>query len=402
MEMRDPTFFVSDENNITSAYVKIKSNLHKCKIDPITWKAKITSPPIQNIDTNSEEYAMYFGYKNGKNLFMTAKLGSFNHSIFGWDLHHEMTNKFTPPPEAGFVQAIDVSVKQWYWIQIPKLKPPKTSKWNRGETYWKDEFSGMGNWTCGGILDFDAAFKQIRSTQYDNKTRTIVWRILRLAFYYGKRCNYIPNMHSTCSHCKQTCAYCNDDLNEDGICEDCYEDVLLPPSEVEHNTPIHIFFECPFLTPFWDHIERLCEKFSINVPNTRSLKIWFFISGCNITHPKQPFHKLWLGMHSTYIKLVWNHYYSPFKSVIALTHSFEKSFMFNLKANHKALLHNQRLIESKMIVGQAQQKEIDELRKAFDATWCHPNLCILEQNSKLTINHTFVKPKFNKQRTNNP
>ena len=74
---------------------------------------------------NTDEHAMYFGYKTGKDLHMTAKLGSFNHSIFGWDLHHEMVNKFTLPPKVGFVQAIDVSVKQWHWIQIPKLKPPK-------------------------------------------------------------------------------------------------------------------------------------------------------------------------------------------------------------------------------------------------------------------------------------
>jgi hypothetical protein len=265
-------------------------------------------------------------------------------------------------------------------------------KWNRGELYWSEEFSGMGSYAHDAILDFDAAFKQIRSMQHDNKTRAIVWRILRLAFYYGKRCNHIPNMHSTCPHCDKKCAYCNDKLNENGICEDCSEDVLLPPSEVTHNTPIHIFFECPFLTPFWNHIECLCEKLSINLPSTKSLKIWFFISGCNVTHPKQPFHKLWLCIHATYIRLVWNHYYSPFKSVVALIRAFEKSFIFNLKINHRAFLHKLKLIESKLVVRQAHQKDLEELTKTFEPTWCYPNLCILEDDRKLTITHKLAKP----------
>ena len=84
-EMRDPMFFVPKNESITSGYVRSKNEMRKCKIDPITWKIRIVSPPIKNV--NLAHHDMYFGYENGKTTFMSAKLGNFNHAFYGWELH---------------------------------------------------------------------------------------------------------------------------------------------------------------------------------------------------------------------------------------------------------------------------------------------------------------------------
>ena len=35
-----------------------------------------------------------------------------------------MINEYTPAPEVGYVQSMNVTVKQWHWIQIPHQTTP--------------------------------------------------------------------------------------------------------------------------------------------------------------------------------------------------------------------------------------------------------------------------------------
>ena len=385
VDVRTPYFYVPATGVGPIAYVQTKNNLHKCKIDPITWQAKIISPPIKNFDCTN--FKIHNGYKSGKRLHMSNSLSEFNHSIYGWELHCEMINEYTPAPEVGYVQSMNVTVKQWYWIQIPKLKPKKDSKWNRGGLYWS-RLSGMVQ------LDYGAVFKQIRSKNYSNKTRTIMWRVLRLAFYHGGQCKHIPNMHSLCQCCPTKCLVCDEILDPklDGFCELCgegHEAIFGFPAEVDYNTPIHIFHSCPFLKPFWAHIESLCEKLSIIVPQLDSLKVWFFITGYNVTHPRQPYKQLWINIHSTYIRLIWNHYYSPVKHVKVLIKSFENFLRMELLTSHIVLKRCCKELNSKVIVNQANEKELIELKTQFESTWCHPSMCTLEEDLKLNITHNF-------------
>jgi hypothetical protein len=137
-----------------------------------------------------------------------------------------------------------------------------------------------------------------------------------------------------------------------------HEAIFGVPAEVDYNTPIHIFHSCPFLKPFWAHIESLCEKLSIIVPQLDSLKVWFFVTGYNITHPRQPCKQLWINIHSTHIRLIWNHCCSPVKDVEVLIKSFENFLRMELLTSHIVLKRCCKELNSKVIENQANEKEL--------------------------------------------
>ena len=194
----------------------------------------------------------------------------------------------------------------------------------------------------------------------------------------------------TYCQCIQFCEYCNEELNPDGFCDECHdmcEDCGMPPPSVTFNNPIHIFYACPFLQPFWEHILSLCSRFSIIIPSTEQLKIWCLITGHNIPHSKQPFTGLWLNIHATYIRLIWNHYYNPLKHPQHLIAAFNRCFANKIRTDFNCLLKQIRQLKSKRIVKQATTEQIALAKAKFAATWEHPNCCIVDR-MRLTITFT--------------